>query len=683
VNPDDDKNRRNPLLPDGQEPPTPKRPQFGRGILMWVLILGLVLTIALAVRKLGGREAELISQNEFEELLASGKVAKAVVKDRFVTAELKPGAELVVDGSTVKWVKINYPENYSLDTGTIDRWRELLPKQKDALQFPGSGILPTILIQVLPIVLLILLMVYFLNRQMRMVSSRDAGFPFLKSNVRMAHKERSGVTFDDVAGVDEAKQELEETVEFLKNPEKFRAIGGRIPRGILLVGHPGTGKTLLAKAVAGEADVPFFSLCGSDFVELFVGVGAARVRDLFQRARQSQPCIIFLDEIDAVGRKRGAGLGGGHDEREQTLNAILSEMDGFARDEGIIVMAATNRSDVLDPALLRPGRFDRQIVVDLPDLKGREGILKVHARKVKLAKEVDLSVIARSSPGCSGADLEAIVNESALLAASQGKKSVELADIEEARDKILFGRQKRSRVMSDDDRRVTAYHEAGHALIAMVDPDVEPLHKVTIMPRGPALGLTMTLPEKDRYNIRKRECFGRLMLAMAGRVSEELFCGDVSAGAKNDIEMATKLARKMVTQWGMSERVGPVWYSDEEEHVFLGNEITRPKLHGELVSQLIDDEVKTILEKGYNDARAICEKHADQLDAVARALLRLETLTAEEVRRILDGETPDNILAVREAQERKRQDESEETAGKEMPEGPAAGDLPAPAGSPA
>jgi cell division protease FtsH len=635
-----------------------------------VIILGLLLSILLVARKVSRQQVETIYQDQFRELLETRQIESIEAKGSWINVTLRDGG---------RKVKVNLPEEYSRAPETINDWLEHGVK----LTFPDASMLPAILLNVVPLVLLILVMLYFVNRQMRMASAREGAFPFLKSNVSMAQKESTGVTFEDVAGVDEAKEELEETVEFLRNPEKYQSIGGRIPRGILLVGHPGTGKTLLAKAVAGEATVPFFSLCGSDFVELFVGVGAARVRDLFTKARENQPCIIFLDEIDAVGRKRGAGLGGGHDEREQTLNAILAAMDGFSRDDGIIVMAATNRNDVLDPALLRPGRFDRQIVVDLPDVKGREGILKVHARKVKLDATADLSIVARGTPGCSGADLEALVNEGALLAATRGKTSVGLAELEEARDKIIFGRQKRSRVMSEEDRRITAYHEAGHALLAALHPDVEPLHKVTIIPRGPTLGLTMTLPERDRYNVRRRECLGRLILAMAGRASEELFCDDISAGAKNDIQTATVLARKMVTQWGMSQKIGPVSYSDEEEHIFLGTEISRAKRHGEQISQLIDEEIKSLLDQAYEDAKELCQKHAKELDALAQTLLKLETLTGDEVKLILDGGSSDDIEASRKVEERKREADSETPPEEELPEGPAAGDLPAPAGSPA
>jgi len=684
VNHDDQEKKRPSEDPEGTRPTRLGRPQLGRGLFLWVIVLGLVLAIALAANKMSKPDAREVSQAKFEELLQGREVESVVVKDRWVYGTLDQRAA-AREGA--RRVKANYPSSYTTDPTTIDRWRSFLPTDKpDALQFPSTGMLPAILINVVPLVLLILLMVYFLNRQMRMANARDGAFPFLKSNVRLAHKERADVTFGDVAGVDEAKEELQETVEYLKNPEKFQKVGGRIPRGLLLIGYPGTGKTLLARAVAGEANVPFFSLCGSDFVELFVGVGAARVRDLFQRAREKQPCIIFLDEIDAVGRKRGAGLGGGHDEREQTLNAILSEMDGFARDEGVIVMAATNRSDVLDPALLRPGRFDRQIVVDLPDLKGREAILGVHARKVKMAEDVHLGVVGRTTPGCSGADLEAIVNEAALLTASRGKKAVGQEELEDARDKVLFGRQKKSRVMTEEDRRITAFHEAGHALVALLHPNVEPLHKVTIIPRGPSLGLTMTLPEKDQYNIGRNECLGRLMMMMAGRASESLFCADISAGAQNDIQTATKLARKMVTQWGMSARIGPICYSDEEEHIFLGNEITRSKAHGEQIAQLIDEEIKAILEQAYQEAEKMCRENADKVQLIASALLKLETLTVEEARGLLAGRTVEELLAGRESQaESSVAQAADKGAAREKThdEGPATGDVPRPVQSPA
>jgi cell division protease FtsH len=576
----------------------------------------------------------------------------------------------------------------TLTQGFIDdnlgEWASKLPKDALTVKEP-PGMIPMLLLQTAPLVLMLLLMVYLLSRQMRAASARDAWIPFVSNSTLYTRKEKSTVTFDDVAGVDEAKEEVQEIVEFLKNPEKFQRLGGRIPRGVLLVGAPGTGKTLLAKAIAGEAEVPFLSLCGSDFVELFVGVGAARVRDLFRKARQNQPCIIFLDEIDAVGRKRGTGLGGGHDEREQTLNAILSEMDGFTRDEGVIVIAATNRPDVLDPALQRPGRFDRQIVVDLPDVKGRDEILRVHTRNVRLAEDVELNRVARGTPGFTGADLEALVNESAIRAAVKGRDYVMMEDMEESRDKVCYGREKkRSRIMSDEERQRTAYHEAAHALVAKLDKHVEPLHKVTIIPRGIAGGLTMLLPEKDKYTLQRRECLGSITMALAGRVAEEIFCGDISSGAANDIKEATKLARKMVTQWGMSPELGPVSYSDEEEHVFLGNEITKVKRHSEQMAQKIDDEIRVILMQCYETARRMCEEHRPELQRTAEALLELETLTGDDVERIFQGATVQDLVASR-AQSRKEQAGApvRKDALRKPGEDPAAGGYPQPASSPA
>jgi len=650
----------------------PPGPQLGRQMFLWVVIIGAVLVTLLFIKKWDRPVQKAVELKVFEKHLAAGDVEEIVIKGNRVTGALKPNR------APYQKVKVTVNEGY-LEASVIDRWKEKV----DRLKFEESSMmLPIIAVQVLPMLLLVGILVYYMNRQMRMMSSRDGGFPFLKSGARLAEKEKTGITFADVAGVDEAKEELLETVEFLRNPAKFRTIGGRIPRGILLVGAPGTGKTLLAKAVAGEADVPFFSMCGSDFVELFVGVGAARVRDLFQTAREHQPCIIFLDEIDAVGRKRGTGLGGGHDEREQTLNAILADMDGFSRDDGIIVLAATNRPDVLDPALQRPGRFDRQIVVDMPDLNGRKAILEIHARKIKLAPNVNLGILARGTPGFNGADLEAVINEAALRASTKNKQWVEIDDLEEARDKVRFGRQKKSRVMTDEDRRMTAYHEAGHAIVALLHPDVEPLHKVTIVPRGLSLGMTMILPETDKYGLRKRECRGILTLRMAGRVAEEMFCHDISSGAKDDIEGATELARKMVTQWGMSDKLGPVCYSDEEEHVFLGSEITRAKKHGEQISQQIDEEVRSLLHQAHAEATQMLQQRAKQVEAVAEALLQLETLTSEEAQAIVDGKTTRELLNQRAVEETKRVEAVQES--RQMPEGgTSAGDVPAPEGSPA
>jgi cell division protease FtsH len=497
-----------------------------------------------------------------------------------------------------------------------------------------------------PVLLLFAMFYFFFWRPFRAPGGAGSVLSFGKVRAKLSNRETHRITFDDVAGIEEAKEEVREVIEFLKNPEKFQRLGGRIPRGIMLVGPPGTGKTLLAKAIAGEAEVPFYSICGSDFVEMFVGVGASRVRDLFKQAKESSPCIVFLDEIDAVGRRRGSGLGGGHDEREQTLNAILVEMDGFDTNQQVIVIASTNRPDVLDPALLRPGRFDREIVIDLPDVKGRLEILKVHARNVKLGTDVDLNVLARATPTFSGADLAAIINEAAIRATLVGKDAVEMDDMEESRDKIRWGRQKRSRVMDDHDRRVTAYHEAGHAIVTRLCPEVEPLHKVTIIPRGMSLGATMMLPEKDQYTFTKKRLYGRIKVCLAGQISERLFFDDFSSGASNDIQQATDIARRMVCEFGMSEALGPIRYTNREQHIFLGGEIVQPREHSEATAQLIDAEVKRLVDSAYRECERLIREHTDDMKKLAEALLKYETLTAEEVEKVLAGEVLPRIQAV-------------------------------------
>jgi len=453
----------------------------------------------------------------------------------------------------------------------------------------------------------------------------------------MLARDRNRVTFKDVAGVEEAKEEVQEIVDFLKDPKKFQKLGGRIPKGVLMVGPPGTGKTLLARAIAGEADVPFFSISGSDFVEMFVGVGASRVRDMFEQGKKSAPCIIFIDEIDAVGRHRGHGLGGGHDEREQTLNALLVEMDGFDTQEGVIIIAATNRPDVLDPALLRPGRFDRQITVNLPDVKGREEILRVHAKRVKLAEGVDLGVVARGTPGYSGAELANVINEAALLAARRGLKAITMAEMEEARDKVRWGKERRSLAISEKEKENTAYHEAGHALLCEVLEYTDPLHKVTIIPRGPSLGSTMYLPVEDKYTNRKNELLDRLVVIMGGRVAEEIVFGDVTNGATGDIRMATGIARKMVCEWGMSERLGMVEYGEHEDYVFLGRDISRSRAYSEATAQEIDREVKRLCDDSYQRAMKVLTQRKETLVAIAKALLEYETLDGSQIREILNN----------------------------------------------
>ena len=489
-------------------------------------------------------------------------------------------------------------------------------------------------VSLVPILLFLLILYFFFRQQIRMAGKGAMNFG--KSKARMMARDKNKVTFKDVAGVEEAKDEVQEIVEFLRDPKRFQKLGGRIPKGVLMVGPPGTGKTLLARAIAGEADVPFFSISGSDFVEMFVGVGASRVRDMFEQGKKAAPCLIFIDEIDAVGRHRGHGLGGGHDEREQTLNALLVEMDGFDTQEGVIIIAATNRPDVLDPALLRPGRFDRQVTVSLPDVKGREEILRVHSKKVKLAEDVDMSVIARGTPGYSGAELANVMNEAALLAARKGLKAITRFELEDARDKVRWGRERRSLAMSDKEKENTAYHEAGHALLGCLLPHTDPLHKVTIIPRGPALGLTMSLPEGDRYTNHKKELLDRLVVIMGGRVAEEIFFGDVTNGARGDIGQASGIARKMVCEWGMSEKLGMVEWGEHEEHVFLGRDLGRQRGYSEATAQEIDREVRKIIDDAYARAVKLITDNRDKLETIAKALLEFETLDGSQVRDIIE-----------------------------------------------
>lgn len=516
----------------------------------------------------------------------------------------------------------------------------LLPELEKVLLESGkfeqgepNTLLLGIIYSLLPFVLLAVIIWFVLIRQIKMAGK--GALSFGKSKARMLNKEKNRTTFKDVAGVEEAKEEVSELVEFLKDPKKFQKLGGRIPKGILMVGAPGTGKTLLAKAIAGEADASFFSISGSDFVEMFVGVGASRVRDMFEQARKNTPCLIFIDEIDAVGRSRGHGLGGGNDEREQTLNALLVEMDGFDTQEGIIIIAATNRPDVLDPALLRPGRFDRQITVNLPDVRGREAILKVHAKNVKLEPTVDLSVIARGTPGFSGAELANLLNEAALLAARTNKKAVGMKELEEARDKVRWGRERRSLAMTDEEKKNTAWHEAGHALVNVVLKHTHPLHKVTIIPRGQALGATMYLPKDDILSRKRKEMLDTIAVTMAGRIAEQLVADDISTGAAGDIQQATQMARAMVCQWGMSDKLGMVQYGDTNEYVFLGREMTRSKDYSERTAENIDAEVKRIIDEQFHIARGIVENHRDQLAVIANGLLEYETLDGSQVEEIV------------------------------------------------
>ncbi len=480
----------------------------------------------------------------------------------------------------------------------------------------------------------------FVMRQMQGGGGKAMGFG--KSKAKLLTEAHGRVTFEDVAGIDEAKEDLQEIVEFLRDPQKFQRLGGRIPRGVLLVGPPGTGKTLTARAVAGEANVPFFSIAGSDFVEMFVGVGASRVRDMFEQAKKNSPCIIFIDEIDAVGRHRGAGLGGGNDEREQTLNQLLVEMDGFEANEGVIIIAATNRPDVLDPALLRPGRFDRQIVVPNPDITGREKILKVHMRKVPLAPDVDVRTLARGTPGFSGADLMNLVNEAALLAARRSRRLVTMAEFEDAKDKVMMGAERRTLVMTEEEKRLTAYHEAGHALVALHMPASDPIHKATIIPRGRALGMVMRLPEKDQVSLTRAKCKADLAVAMGGRVAEEMIFGyeKVTSGASGDIQMATRLARAMATQFGMSDKLGPLLYGENQEEVFLGHSVAKNQTVSDETQKIVDSEIKSFVNMGYETANRILHDHADELHTIANGLLEYETLSGDEIKKLLNGEPP-------------------------------------------
>jgi cell division protease FtsH len=511
-------------------------------------------------------------------------------------------------------------ENELLETGKFE------PRQPNTVLI---GLFWT----VLPILVIAGFIWFFFIRQIKMAGK--GALSFGKSKARLLNKERNKTTFKDVAGIEEAIDEVSELVDFLKDPKKFQRLGGRIPKGVLMVGPPGTGKTLLAKAIAGEADAAFFSISGSDFVEMFVGVGASRVRDMFEQARKNTPCLVFIDEIDAVGRSRGFGLGGGNDEREQTLNALLVEMDGFDTTEGIIIIAATNRPDVLDPALLRPGRFDRQVTVNLPDVRGREAILKVHSKNVKLAPLVDLSVIARGTPGYSGAELANLLNEAALLAARRGRKAVGMSELEEARDKVRWGRERRSLAMNDQEKKFTAWHEAGHALVTVLLQHTHPLHKVTIIPRGQSLGSTMQLPKEDVFNRRRNEMLDMIAVTMAGRIAEELVAGDISTGASGDIQQATNLARAMVTQWGMSEKLGMVQYGNDDEYVFLGRDMGRTKSYSEATAREIDSEVKGIIDHCYQVAREVILTHREKLEAIANALLEYETLDGQQVDEIV------------------------------------------------
>ena len=557
--------------------------------------------------------------------------------------EVKDGhvKQAYVEGRTIRWTNSDGKKFTTYSPGT-DIWMisDLLKYGVTVTAKPDEeqSMLLQIFISWFPMLLLIGVWIFFM-RQMQ-GGGRGGAFSFGKSRARMLDENSNTVTFADVAGVDEAKEEVGELVEFLRDPSKFQKLGGRIPRGVLMVGNPGTGKTLLARAIAGEAKVPFFSISGSDFVEMFVGVGAARVRDMFDQAKKNAPCIVFIDEIDAVGRQRGAGLGGGNDEREQTLNQLLVEMDGFEGTAGVIVIAATNRPDVLDPALLRPGRFDRQVVVPLPDIRGREQILLVHMRKVPIAPDVKADIIARGTPGFSGADLANLVNEAALFAARGNKRLVDMEDFERAKDKIIMGAERRSMVMSEEERRNTAYHESGHALVAKLLPKSDPVHKVTIIPRGRALGVTMQLPEQDRYAYDREYLLNRIAVLFGGRIAEEVFMHQMTTGASNDFERATQMARDMVTRYGMSDTLGPMVYGENEGEVFLGRSITTHKNVSEATMQKVDGEIKRIIDEQYGLARRLIEENRDKVEAMTQALLEWETIDADQIDDIMSGRKP-------------------------------------------
>ncbi len=596
-----------------------------KNILLWVVIAFILMSVFSNFGPQRGASQPL-EYSQFLQDVKQGRVKRVVIEGQSIYGWMQEGDQF----ST-------YAPN---DPGLIS---DLLNSGVNVEAKPPEkqGLLTQIFISWFPMLLLIGVWIFFM-RQMQGGGGGRGAMSFGKSRARLLGEDQVKVTFNDVAGVEEAKEDVAELVEFLRDPGKFQKLGGKIPRGVLMVGSPGTGKTLLAKAIAGEAKVPFFTISGSDFVEMFVGVGASRVRDMFEQAKKHAPCIIFIDEIDAVGRHRGAGLGGGHDEREQTLNQLLVEMDGFEGNEGVIVIAATNRPDVLDPALLRPGRFDRQVVVPLPDLRGREQILKVHMRKVPVADDVNPSIIARGTPGFSGADLANLVNEAALFAARANKTLVRMDDFERAKDKIMMGAERKSMVMSEDEKKLTAYHEAGHAIVGRLVPEHDPVHKVTIIPRGRALGVTLFLPEADRYSYSKQRLESQISSLFGGRIAEELIFGPekVTTGASNDIHRATEMARNMVTKWGLSEKLGTLTYSEEEGEVFLGHSVTQHKNVSDETAHIIDEEIRAFIDRNYGRARQLLEDNIDKLHMMADALIKFETIDSNQIDDIMAGKTP-------------------------------------------
>jgi cell division protease FtsH len=597
-----------------------------KNILLWVVIAAVLMSVFnnFGVRRVPGAT---LSYTQFITAVRDGQVK-----------------EVVIDGNAIKGTTAGGQKFVTYNPNDLHLVDDLLANNVEIKAEPpeGQSLLMQIFISWFPMLLLIGVWIFFMRQMQGGGAGGRGALNFGKSKARLMEEDKIKVTFKDVAGCEEAIEEVKEVVDFLKDPSKFQKLGGKIPRGILMVGPPGTGKTLIARAIAGEAKVPFFTISGSDFVEMFVGVGASRVRDMFEQAKKHAPCIVFIDEIDAVGRHRGAGLGGGHDEREQTLNQLLVEMDGFEGNEGIIIIAATNRPDVLDPALLRPGRFDRQVVVGLPDIRGREQILKVHLRKVPTAEDVDPKVIARGTPGFSGADLANLVNEASLFAARANKKLVDMSDLEKAKDKILMGVERRSMVMSEEEKRMTAYHEAGHTIVGLLVPEHDPVYKVSIMPRGRALGITMFLPERDQYSASKRKLESQISSLFGGRLAEAIIYGEdaITTGAANDIERATNLARNMVTKWGLSERMGPLAYAEDEGEVFLGRTITQHKHMSEATARMIDEEIRAIIDRNYARAEKILRDNIDKLHLMAEALMKYETIDRAQIDAIMQGQTP-------------------------------------------
>ena len=629
---------------------------FYRNLSMW-LIIGLTMIMLFNLFSRPQPQATDMSYSDFLTSVETGTVREVLIQGQEITAESPDGRSFrVIAPDDAEMIPLLRRQGVNI-------------KVKEPDQSPWYF---TILISWFPMLLLIAVWIFFM-RQMQMGGGKAMSFG--KSRARLLDHQTSKITFNDVAGIDEAKEELAEIIDFLKDPGKFTRLGGRIPKGVLLMGAPGTGKTLLAKAIAGEAEVPFFSISGSDFVEMFVGVGASRVRDLFIQGKKSAPCIIFIDEIDAVGRHRGAGLGGGHDEREQTLNQLLVEMDGFEANEGVIIVAATNRPDVLDPALLRPGRFDRQVIVPIPDVKGREMILQVHGKKTQVADDVDWARIARGTPGFSGADLENMVNEAALLAARQGADKVGMLHLEQAKDKVMMGSERRSMIITEEEKKITAYHEAGHALVAKLLPGTDPLHKVTIIPRGRALGLTQQLPLEDKYTYARSYLINNLCILLGGRVAEELVFGEITTGSGNDIERATNMARKMVCEWGMSEAMGPLTFGKKEEQIFLGREISQHRDYSESTAIQIDNEVKSLIMEAQDKVHELLEAHLDALHQIASELLEKETLLLEDIERIIreaGGEqaptTKPNVEPAEGADQPPAEPATEETTGATEPD---------------